>query len=263
MPRRVVAVALLMLACAAPAFAKNSVYIEELTWTEVRDAIKAGKTTVIFPTGGSEQNGPHMVIGKNYFIVHYAAGEIARQLGNALVGPVLSFVPEGTVDPPTGSMKFPGAITLPNEYFMKVTEWAARSFKANGFKDIVLIGSQGATQPGLKAVADLLNKEWAGSGTRVHFVPDYYRGYGFDEWLMTQGEKKEDIEGHGGLTSTAELMGVDPSLVRKDKFAVKGGYEGSGVEGNPTHASVAYGKKGLEMRIAAAVKQIKALEAAK
>jgi hypothetical protein len=54
------ALATFALILVAPAWAQAPVYIEELTWTEIRDAIKAGKTTVILPTGGTEQNGPHM-----------------------------------------------------------------------------------------------------------------------------------------------------------------------------------------------------------
>ena len=121
----------------------DTVFMEELTWTEVRDAIKAGKTTIIFPTGGTEQNGPHMVLGKHNFIVKHAAEQIARRLGNALVAPVLAYVPEGNIDPPSGHMRYPGTISLPDDVFMKVTEYAARSFRANGFKDIVLIGDSG------------------------------------------------------------------------------------------------------------------------
>ena len=41
------------LAPARFALAAGSVFIEELTWVVVRDAITAGKTTIIFPTGGS------------------------------------------------------------------------------------------------------------------------------------------------------------------------------------------------------------------
>src|SRR4030095_2201250 len=106
----------------------DTVFMEELTWTEVRDAIKAGKTTIIFPTGGTEQNGPHMVLGKHNFIVKHSAEQIARRLGNALVAPVLAYVPEGNIDPPTGHMQYPGTITLPDEFFIKVAEYAARSF---------------------------------------------------------------------------------------------------------------------------------------
>jgi creatinine amidohydrolase len=252
-----------VLGCSAAAPAQTSVYIESLTWTEVRDAIKAGKTTVIFPTGGTEQNGPHMALGKHNVIVHYAAGEIARRLSNALVAPVFAYVPEGNVDPPSGHMRMPGSITLPNEFFMKVAEWAARSFKANGFTDIVLIGDSGGNQAGLKAVAEQLNREWSGGAVRVHFVPDYYSGHGFDAWLQSQGEKKEDIGTHAGISDTSQLMSLDATLIRTDKLAPGGGYAGSGVSGNPARSSAAYGKKGLELKIDAAVKQIQALIARK
>src|SRR5918994_708122 len=162
--RDLAAAAVIVLVAGAPALAQNSVYIEELTWTEVRDAIAAGTTTVILGTGGTEQNGPHMVLGKHNFIIHHTAGEIAKRLGNALVAPVVAYVPEGSVDPPSGSMRFAGTITLPDEYFVKLAEWAARSFKVHGFTDVVFIGDNTGNLPGLKTVAERLNKEWTGSG---------------------------------------------------------------------------------------------------
>src|SRR5262245_12559248 len=139
---KALALACICLLVASPAFSAqipDTVLLEELTWTEVRDAIKAGKTTIIFPTGGTEQNGPHMVLGKHNFIVKYAAEQIARRLGNALVAPILAYVPEGDITPPTGHMRFPGTITLPEAAFMKVTEYATRSFKVHGFKNVVLL----------------------------------------------------------------------------------------------------------------------------
>lgn len=255
------AAALSLLSIGTSAQAPDTVFIEELTWTEVRDAIKAGKTTVILPTGGTEQNGPHMVLGKHNFIIKYTSEQIARRLGNALVAPVVAYVPEGNLDPPSGHMRYPGAITLPNEHFMKLLEYAARSFKVNGFKDIVFIGDSGGNQAGMKQVAELLNKEWAGSGVRVLFVPEYYSGTGFAAWLESQGEKTEDIGTHAGITDTSQLMAIDPRLVRRDKLADRGGFDGSGVSGNPTRATVAYGKKGLELKIETAVKRIREMTA--
>src|SRR4026208_662433 len=125
---------------AASAAVPDTVFIEELTWTELRDAIKAGKTTIIIPTGGTEQNGPHMVLGKHNYLVKYKAGEIARRLGNALVAPVVAYGPGGAINPPTGHMRFAGTITLPQDVFSKVLEYAARSFKQHGFLDIALVG---------------------------------------------------------------------------------------------------------------------------
>lgn len=247
----------LLLSTAGFAQVPDTVFLEELTWTEVRDAIRAGKTTIIFPTGGTEQNGPHMVLGKHNFRVKYAAEQIARRLGNALVAPVLAYVPEGEINPPTGHMRFPGTITLPLEYFIKVTEYAARSFKVHGFKDIVLIGDSGPNLKGLEAVANLLNKEWAGTGVRVHHPDRYYRGYGYGEWLMSQGETREDIGTHAGISDTSPLMAINPKWIRMDKLALGGDPKVTGVRGNPARSSVAYGKKGLEMRIDAAVVQIR------
>ncbi len=258
-----------LLAIATPARAQDSVYLEELTWTEVRDQIKAGKTTVLVPTGGTEQNGPHMVLGKHNMIVRYVSGEIAKRLGNALVAPTLAYVPEGNVAPPTGGMRFAGTITLPDEIFGKVAEWASRSLRAHGFTDIVLIGDSTGNLPALKAVAEQLNKEWAATPARVHHLTpdDYYAR--FDAYLFTQGVKKEDIGSHAGVRDTSNLMAIEAmqgrkgQLIRWDKLAPNGGYEGSGVNGNPAKASVANGKKGLELKIDAWWEQIKTLTSRK
>ncbi|HIE91421.1 MAG TPA: creatininase family protein, partial [Acidobacteria bacterium] len=63
----------------------DTVFLEELTWTELRDLVETGTTTIIIPTGGTEQNGPHMVLGKHNVLVKHKAGEVARRLGDALV----------------------------------------------------------------------------------------------------------------------------------------------------------------------------------
>ena len=236
----------------------NTVFIEEMTWTEVRDAIDRGATTVILPTAGTEQNGPHMVTGKHRYIIEEASDRIARELGDALVAPTVTYVPEGNVDPPSGHMRYAGTITLPNEFFMKLVEYAARSFHAHGFIDIVFIGDSGGNQRGMEAVAAMLNEEWGGEGSRVHFVGDYYANNGFRDWLVEQGEVPDSIGGHAGISDTSILLHVEPRHIRQDKLAPGGGFEGSGVSGNPTRASAEYGEVGMEMRVDAAVRQIRA-----
>src|SRR5437588_1605929 len=131
---------------AARAATPASVFVEDLTWTELRDLIAAGTTTVIVPIGGTEQNGPHMAIGKHNVRVKLLAGKIAAALGNAVVAPVLSYVPEGNLDPPSGHMRFPGTISVPEDSFEKTLEYAARSFKVHGFHDSVPLRPHGSTQ---------------------------------------------------------------------------------------------------------------------
>ena len=150
-------------------------FLEELTWTELRDQIRAGKTTIIVPIGGTEQNGPHMALGKHNLRVRYLSEKIARALGNALVAPVIAYVPEGALAPPTGHMRFPGTITVPEDAFDKILEYAARSFKLAGFHDIVFLGDHGSYQKDEKMVANRLNKEWAAQPIRVHGIEEYYR----------------------------------------------------------------------------------------
>ena len=250
---------LILLPAVASSAPPDRVFLEELTWTEVRDLLAAGKTTVLVASAGNEQNGPHMVLGKHEYIVRHAADRIARELGNALVAPIVTFVPEGAIDPPSGHMRYPGTITLPNVYFMKICEYAARSLKAHGFTDIVFIGDSGGNQDGMEEVALALNAEWRGGKTRVHFVPEYYSGNGFVEWLKTQGETEESIGSHAGISDTSQLLAVAPRHIRKDKLAKGGGFEGSGVSGDPTRASAEYGKKGMELKVETAVARIRKL----
>lgn len=238
--------------------APDEVYLEELTWTEVRDALAAGTTTIIIPTGGTEQNGPHMVLGKHNYLVRYKAGEVARRLGDALVAPVMAYVPEGDIDPPTGHMRFPGTITTPPEVFELVLEFAVRSLEQHGFLDIALLGDSGGNQASQAAVAERLNREWAGGPARVHHLTDYYPGPG-DAWLVTQGEREEDVGSHAGMHDTTSLMFLNPSMLRLDELAPHTSGDGSGVVGNPARSTAAYGEQILEMQIEAAVGQIRTL----
>lgn len=255
------ALILVALACAAaPAFAQmpDTVFLEDLTWTEVRDLLAAGTTTVIIPTGGTEQNGPHMVLGKHNYLVKYKAGEAAKRLGKTLVAPVMAYVPEGDINPPTGHMRFHGTITTPQEVFAKVLEYAARSFKQHGFRDIALLGDSGGNQAAQKLVADALNKEWAGTPVRVHHLSDYYPGPG-DDWLKGQGESEATVGSHASIHDTASLLLLNPSMIRRDKLAAGKAGDGSGVIGNPARSTVDYGRRILEMQIDAAVRQIRLL----
>ena len=236
----------------------NTVFLEGLTWTEVRDAIGAGTTTIIIPTGGTEQNGPHMVLGKHNFLVKHKAEAVARRLGNALVAPVVAYVPEGDLTPLTGHMRFPGTITTPPEVFEQVLEFAARSFERHGFLDIALLGDSGGNQASQAVVAERLNAEWDATGVRVHHLTDYYPGPG-DRWLVDQGEREEDVGSHAGMHDTASLLFLNPALLRPERFAAGTRGDGSGVVGDPGRSTAAYGEQILEMQIEAAVSQIQRL----
>ncbi|MCH7672897.1 MAG: creatininase family protein [Proteobacteria bacterium] len=238
----------------------DSVFIEELTWVEVSDAIAQGKTTIIIPSGGTEQNGPHMVIGKHNYLVKYKAGEIAKRLGNALVAPVLAYVPEGEIDPPSSHMRFAGTISIPQDVFADILEYTARSFKQHGFLDIVLIGDSGGNQAGQRLVAAALNAEWSATGVRVHHLSAYYPGRG-DDWVISQGVSAEDVGSHAGTHDTSALMYLNPSMLRFDKMRQGNRGDGQGHIGNPARSTALFGQRILEIQINDAVDQIVELRA--
>jgi creatinine amidohydrolase len=109
-----------------------SVFLDDLTWTELRDEIAVGKTTVIVPIGGTEQSGPAIALGKHNRRVKLLSQRIADALGNAIVAPVIAYVPEGNLSPPSGHMRFPGTISVPDAAFDQILEYAALSLKLHG-----------------------------------------------------------------------------------------------------------------------------------
>ena len=255
LPRLLFACALLALGLleGARAEAPKTVFLEELTWTELRDQVRAGKTTVIVPVGGTEQSGPHMALGKHNVRAKALAGKIAVALGDALVAPVVAYVPEGSIEPPAAHMRFPGTISVPDAAFETVLEYAARSFRRHGFRDIVLIGDHGGYQKSLAKVAAKLNREWAGTPSRVHAVEEYYRSADADyaQVLKRQGFRDDEIGTHAGLADTSLTLAIDPHLVRTERL-----HDGSalgpadGVYGDPRRASAEAGQAGVDLIVA-------------
>src|ERR1700737_1456055 len=113
--RAFVSITLLIVTQAAFAQTPKTVLLEDLTWTELRDQIRARKTTIIIPIGGTEQSGPDVALGKHNARVQVLSQRIAQGLGNALVAPVIAYVPEGSYAPPTSHMRFLGTITVPDD----------------------------------------------------------------------------------------------------------------------------------------------------
>jgi len=251
---------LLAVAPGALADAPRAVALEEMTWTELRDEIAAGKTTVIVPLGGTEQNGPHMVLGKHNVRVRILSERIARALGDALVAPVLAYVPEGGTAPPTAHMRFPGTITMTDDTFARVLESAARSFRLHGFRDIVFLGDHGGYQRTVKAVADRLDREWAASPARVHAVAEYYRATETDypQALRRNGYRDDEIGTHAGLADTSLALAVDPRLVRVERLPTgRTATKADGVYGDPGRSTAQLGQVGVDIIVAQTVEGIR------
>lgn len=237
----------------------NTIDMADMTWPELRTAIDHGYTTVIVPSGGIEQNGPHMVLGKHDYIVRYTAERIATTLTKTLVAPTVSFVPEGDIAPATGNMQFPGTIGVSDNVYAGVLEGIARSLKHAGFKAICFIADHGQSQAPQNDVAARLTREWASDHVLVLSVADYYADDPQTQLLLRQGETRASIGEHAGITDTSELMAAHPDGVDLRRYAdLPFSLVANGASGDPMKASAERGQSLLQIKIDAAVRQIRA-----
>lgn len=241
-----------------PIDAADSVFLEELTWLEVRDAMKAGKTTVIVPTGGIEQSGPYLALGKHNYVNRATCEAIARRLGDALCAPNVPFVPEGNIDPPSAHMRYPGTISLTEPTFRALLTEIASSLRAHGFRHVVLIGDSGGNQSGMRMVANELAPKWAGSGTSIHYIPEYYdyaAAAAFAE--RTLGWKQVDEGHHDDPVISSIMMTVDPDSVRIRQRIAANKASINGISLVPVEKAVEAGQRIVAYRVDATVATIR------
>lgn len=239
-----------------PIDARDTVFIEEMTWMEVRDALRSGHDTLLIATGGVEQNGPYLATGKHNYVLRATTEAIARRLGKTLVAPIVPFVPEGDIQPPTGHMRYPGTISLQEETFEKLLEDICASFRTHGFKRLILIGDSGGNQEGMKVVAERLNAAWTDGKTRVSFIPEYYDYTGVSAWLESQGIKQVSEGLHDDFAITAIMLTVDPNSARHAERVRAGKASINGVSIDPLEKAQEWGRKIVEYRATATVNAI-------
>ena len=236
-------------------------HIEDMTWPELQARIQAGSSTVLVPIGGTEQNGPHMVLGKHNVRVRLLAGLIAAKLGNAVVAPVMAYVPEGAVNPPTAHMRFTGTITMTDATFEAVLESTARSFCQHGFRDVVFLGDHGGYQKSEERAAARVNADKSTpAGCKAHALTEYYRvtqGAYIDD-LKARGLRVDEIGTHAGAADTSLTLALDAALVRHDVMTRTAPRPQDGTYGDPRRATAELGQLGVHRIVDASVAAIRA-----
>src|SRR6478735_8140055 len=233
-----------------PIAAVDSVWTEELTWMEIRDAIKAGKTTGIILTGGVESNGPHLATGKHNFVLHVMGEAIARKLGNALVAPIVTLEP--------------GRLFLSQETYHDVLTDMATSMKSMGFKNVILMGDSGGNQTAMKDVATALDEKYKGTGTRFYFIPEYYDYASAQIFLQANGiPEKIQIGASQGSDQIHEEYSIDslmalydPKTIRIDQRTKANRATINGVSLLPMSKTLEMGRKVADVRAKLAIDAI-------
>ncbi len=234
-----------------------SLHLEELTWTEVQKAEGEGYHSVIIPTGGTEQGGAHVVLGKHNHIIRHTAEEVAKRNGNTLVAPVMAYVPEGGISPQTGHMRYSGTLTVREDVFQMILEDTANSLFSHGFNTVYILGDSGDSVAAQDKAEAVIRAKLKPSQTIIH-LDEYYLANGQFDHLLAEGYRPDAIGYHAGLRDTSELMAVAPEGVRKP--AQRQTTQTKGATGAYWKANPDIGQKMLELKIEAALKQISKAE---
>jgi creatinine amidohydrolase/Fe(II)-dependent formamide hydrolase-like protein len=247
-----------------PIAMRDSLWLEELTYMEVRDKLATGQiTTVIVPSGGLEMAGPYLAVGKHNYIITAGCEAIARKLGNALCAPIVKFVPRGDIDPPTHMMRFPGTISLTEETYKAMMTEIVRSLLQHGFKHVILISDSGEKQPVLQAIAEKVSRgSKPGAGT-VNVVVEYkVPRRVLYPWLKQNFQWEPKKEGlHDDPIASTQMMAVNPDLVRIKEREAKGLASIDGISLLPVEKAVEAGRKLAEFRGASAAAVIRKIQA--
>lgn len=255
-------------ACAVLGLAqtRSSVDLEMMTWPELKAAIQGGKTTALVYNGGTETRGPQNVNGGHTLMARATVIAIAEKLRNAIAAPVMPFSVNN------GNANLPGTIGLTGPVFAMVNEQVTEQLIRNGFKVVVLMGDHGGGQKELDDTAKKLDDKYAPQGIHVYFCGDVYKANDeFDKYLTS---KSLPLSSHAGIPDTSEMiyLGQDKGWVRMDLIATAVGDPmrkpgeprdpnakrvNNGITGDARPSTAALGKMIFDMKVDAAVKEIR------
>lgn len=228
-----------------------AVQLDALTSPEVREAIVSGRDTVVLALGATEQHGAHLPLGTDALLGDHLAVLVADRL-DAFVGPTVR------VGCSSHHLEFPGTLSVEEETFHGIVRGLVHSLARGGFRRVVLLPTHGGNFGPLGAALATLPED---PGITISALTDV-------RVLLAIAQIGEDEHGvplgagglHAGEWETSLLLGVDPTLVRRDRAepgytgdldAALGAIFGSGVHtiaangviGDPTDASVEHGQR--------------------
>lgn len=245
----------------------DSVWMEELSWMEVRDQMKAGKAMALLGTGGVEKNGPYTATGKHNYVLQTTLEAIARKHGQALVAPLITWEPCN----PDRENLTPGTFCVTQDTYKALLRDAITSLKSMGIKDIVMVADSGGNPPAMIEVMNELNAKWKGSPSRVFYIPEYYDEdrWSYDYMKKTLGiTQVPDVQSatrwdiHDDYHYEALVAVQDPKLVRAEQRIKAKKFSIYGVEIGSVAKLVENGKKLADYRATITINAIKKAQAA-
>ena len=175
--------------------------LQEMTWTDVRDYLKTNDM-VIIPIGSTEQHGPHMPLGTDYYEATGMSKLISARTG-VLVAPVLL---SGYSEYHSG---FAGTLSLKPETMEQVLFETAEMLMKYGFRRFMFFNYHGGNNVVQSKVIHRINHTTEAIAVAIGHGSPIQKG-------KYQG-KDEVADEHAGIGETSLMLYLKPELVKMDR----------------------------------------------
>jgi creatinine amidohydrolase/Fe(II)-dependent formamide hydrolase-like protein len=250
-----------------PIEAVQSLWLEELTWMEIRDLVEAGHTTALILTGGVESNGPYLASGKHNYSNQLMGESVAKALGHTLIAPLVTLEPGN----PGGEVRIgsTGPMVSQETYIAWLVDMGD-SLRSMGFTEVFYLGDSGGNRRGMQEAADRLNAKYDGSPTVFHHVAEFYNHDKVRQWIQEDLGIPEEIEYtasrgssgiHDELSISSIMSVVDPETIRYEQRTAAGLASINGIDLVPLQRTQALGRQVMHFRTQLTIQAIEAFRA--
>jgi creatinine amidohydrolase len=178
----------------------------EQTWTEARDAIRAG-AVVILPVGSTEAHGPHLPLSTDVIISDEMSRRAAKKLTEAGVSTYV--LPPLHYSVTDFSSDFPGTISICKETATALIRDVCLSLYRQGAR-LVAIANSHLEPEHVNSINAAISQVQQSIGKPVAF-PDKRR----KRWAARLTEEFRRGDCHAGSYETSLVMAARPELVRE------------------------------------------------
>jgi len=187
----------LFIASSASSQQGTALFLQEMTWTDVKEYL-GSSDMVIIPLGSTEQHGPHLPLGTDYFLAMGVLEKISAKTG-VVVAPVLL---AGYSEYHSG---FPGTLSIKPDTMVQVLFESAQMLLKYGFRRLMFFNSHGGNNIVQQKIIHRINQETEAVAAAI--------GYGGP----IQVEDEEFFDWHAGIEETSDMLYLKPELVRMER----------------------------------------------